>query len=144
LDFVDLLEKAAKATPDRQRRARRTGPDAPSMLVWQRAELAALVQRWPLVFADASGYPAIEARLRSMKQEEGTSKVTLVLGRADGLAAYLAASGGDPAEEDDRLAYADEAAEQGLTMMWPPGRNEPCWCGSDRKYKKCCALGQHA
>ncbi|MGA4539020.1 SEC-C metal-binding domain-containing protein [Uniformispora flossi] len=21
--------------------------------------------------------------------------------------------------------------------MWPP-RNGPCWCGSDRKYKKCC------
>ncbi|MGZ4186892.1 MAG: SEC-C metal-binding domain-containing protein [Solirubrobacteraceae bacterium] len=21
---------------------------------------------------------------------------------------------------------------------WPPGRNEPCWSGSDRKYKKCC------
>jgi len=19
-----------------------------------------------------------------------------------------------------------------------PGRNEPCWCGSARKYKKCC------
>ncbi len=19
----------------------------------------------------------------------------------------------------------------------PPGRNEPCWCGSGRKYKKC-------
>ncbi|MGO9505871.1 MAG: SEC-C metal-binding domain-containing protein, partial [Mycobacterium sp.] len=22
---------------------------------------------------------------------------------------------------------------------WPPGRNQPCWCGSGRKYKKCCA-----
>ena len=21
---------------------------------------------------------------------------------------------------------------------WPPQRNEPCWCGSERKYKKCC------
>ncbi|MEU3308968.1 SEC-C metal-binding domain-containing protein, partial [Nocardiopsis sp. NPDC006832] len=21
---------------------------------------------------------------------------------------------------------------------WPPERNRPCWCGSGRKYKKCC------
>jgi hypothetical protein len=24
----------------------------------------------------------------------------------------------------------------GETIPWPPGRNEPCWCGSQRKYKK--------
>lgn len=24
-------------------------------------------------------------------------------------------------------------------VSWPPGRNEPCWCGSGNKYKKCCA-----
>ncbi|WP_371581244.1 SEC-C metal-binding domain-containing protein [Streptomyces sp. NBC_01314] len=21
---------------------------------------------------------------------------------------------------------------------WPPPRNGPCWCGSEREYKKCC------
>ncbi|WP_371131514.1 SEC-C metal-binding domain-containing protein [Streptomyces sp. Ag109_O5-10] len=21
-------------------------------------------------------------------------------------------------------------------MDWPPARNGPCWCGSERKYKK--------
>lgn len=21
-----------------------------------------------------------------------------------------------------------------------PGRNEPCWCGSGKKYKKCCMV----
>lgn len=21
-----------------------------------------------------------------------------------------------------------------------PGRNEPCWCGSGKKYKKCCQV----
>ncbi|WP_344437186.1 SEC-C metal-binding domain-containing protein [Actinomadura bangladeshensis] len=24
------------------------------------------------------------------------------------------------------------------TLAWPPERNAPCWCGSGRKYKKCC------
>ncbi|MPZ01131.1 MAG: hypothetical protein GEU97_24840 [Actinophytocola sp.] len=23
-------------------------------------------------------------------------------------------------------------------VAWPSGRNDPCWCGTDRKYKKCC------
>ena len=31
-----------------------------------------------------------------------------------------------------------DAAEPGPLLEWPPGRNEPCWCGSRLKYKKCC------
>ncbi len=27
---------------------------------------------------------------------------------------------------------------RGGTREWPPARNEPCWCGSGTKYKKCC------
>lgn len=30
-------------------------------------------------------------------------------------------------------------AGNGDSLPWPPGRNEPCWCGSSRKYKRCCA-----
>jgi hypothetical protein len=26
----------------------------------------------------------------------------------------------------------------GELLVWPPGRNDPCWCGSGAKYKKCC------
>jgi hypothetical protein len=26
----------------------------------------------------------------------------------------------------------------GPLLPWPPGRNDPCWCGSRVKYKKCC------
>ncbi|MEM7154350.1 MAG: SEC-C metal-binding domain-containing protein [Myxococcota bacterium] len=25
-----------------------------------------------------------------------------------------------------------------------PGRNDPCWCGSNNKYKKCCLLRDQA
>lgn len=140
LDFVDTLEKTAETWHDQRSSTHRPRTDKVSMLVWQRAELAALIRRWPQVFAEAIGYAQVEARLRTLAQEKHTSRITLVLGQADGLAEFLAASGGDPAEESDRLAYADKAAEQGLTMPWPPGRNEPCWCGSGRKYKKCCGL----
>lgn len=24
-----------------------------------------------------------------------------------------------------------------IDVPWPPGRNDPCWCGSGRKYKRC-------
>lgn len=34
---------------------------------------------------------------------------------------------------------SDEAdPEPGPRLAWPPGRNDPCWCGSGAKYKKCC------
>jgi uncharacterized protein YecA (UPF0149 family) len=46
--------------------------------------------------------------------------------------------------EDPRRARAGFAAHlarsrPGQLTAWPPGRNQPCWCGSGRKYKKCCA-----
>jgi hypothetical protein len=33
---------------------------------------------------------------------------------------------------------AGTAPEPGPRLPWPPGRNDPCWCGSRAKYKKCC------
>ncbi|MGI8800829.1 MAG: SEC-C metal-binding domain-containing protein [Solirubrobacteraceae bacterium] len=37
-------------------------------------------------------------------------------------------------EPDESDAPASEFRER----AWPRGSNEPCWCGSDRKYKRCC------
>lgn len=133
LKFVRLLEGAAGA-------GRRSASADASMLVWQRAELQRALLRWPSVFsADTRGHhPELERRLHEMADEQGLAKVTLILGSVDGFAAYLDEMGGDPAEEKVRLAYAERAYAQGRHMSWPPGRNEPCWCGSARKYKKCC------
>jgi tetratricopeptide (TPR) repeat protein len=44
----------------------------------------------------------------------------------------------DAAEARARAAY--EVAQEGDAMPWPPGRNDPCWCGSGKKYKKCCGV----
>jgi len=46
----------------------------------------------------------------------------------------------DPATTGARSGYA---ADQARTtdpdlITWPPARNAPCWCGTGRKYKKCC------
>ncbi|MCD2186658.1 SEC-C domain-containing protein [Actinomycetospora soli] len=32
----------------------------------------------------------------------------------------------------------DAVPPPGPELEWPPGRNDPCWCGSGAKYKKCC------
>lgn len=36
-------------------------------------------------------------------------------------------------KEDGRWLYLDGVQNDGK----PRGRNDPCWCGSDKKYKKC-------
>ena len=44
----------------------------------------------------------------------------------------------DEDPEDARAQYAAHRLADDQAIRWPPGRNEPCWCGSQRKYKKCC------
>lgn len=47
----------------------------------------------------------------------------------------------DPATSEARAGYAADQARTHHSdlIAWPPARNSPCWCGSTRKYKKCCA-----
>jgi hypothetical protein len=37
-----------------------------------------------------------------------------------------------------RTEYAVHVEQLRGATSWPPGRNDACWCGSERKYKKCC------
>jgi uncharacterized protein YchJ len=38
----------------------------------------------------------------------------------------------------NHLEKAIVVTEQGFFVLVEPGRNEPCFCGSGKKYKKCC------
>ena len=54
---------------------------------------------------------------------------------------WCAEQGQQPDSADARAEYAAQLAanaDPGV-IPWPRGRNQPCWCGSGRKYKKCCA-----
>ncbi|BBZ40289.1 hypothetical protein MCNS_33520 [Mycobacterium conspicuum] len=55
--------------------------------------------------------------------------------------AWCAERGAPPDDAESRATYAAYMTTQADPdlVVWPPGRNEPCWCGSGRKYKKCCA-----
>ena len=44
----------------------------------------------------------------------------------------------DPAAPGTRAHYSADLARRHETIGWPPTRNQPCWCGSGRKYKQCC------
>ena len=55
------------------------------------------------------------------------------------LLAYAQRTDQDPASRQTRLACTGWLDEQGhSSIVWPPERNAPCWCGSGSKYKKCC------
>jgi uncharacterized protein YecA (UPF0149 family) len=60
--------------------------------------------------------------------------------------AWCEEQGEDP--ERARAQYTAERLRTGEAIAWPPGRNDPCWCGSSSKYKKCCgpagAMPMHA
>ena len=44
----------------------------------------------------------------------------------------------DPRTGRARAQYAAELGRTGQATSWPPGRNDPCWCGSGTTYKRCC------
>lgn len=61
--------------------------------------------------------------------------------RVAAFTAWCAERGQQPDSASARAEYAAHLAAKAdpSVIAWPPARNEPCWCGSGRKYKKCCA-----
>jgi tetratricopeptide (TPR) repeat protein len=59
--------------------------------------------------------------------------------------AWCAENGQRPGSEAraEYAAHLAAIADPGV-IPWPPHRNQPCWCGSGRKYKKCCAAPSDA
>ncbi len=82
---------------------------------------------------------AMQQRLVEMSQV-GLPGLVIAPVRVAPFTAWCAEQGAQP-DSEARATYAAHLAahaEPGI-VSWPPGRNQPCWCGSGRKYKKCCA-----
>lgn len=99
--------------------------------------------RWPSLLddrpADHRAYShATEARIKRIARHAPGNRVHVAALTVDGLQAHAEESGHDPGSGEARSSYAATLLQAGNAVLWPPGRNEPCWCGSDRKYKKCC------
>jgi hypothetical protein len=106
-------------------------------------EFAKAVEAWPGFAEDwrADGHAAyaheLDQRLRAMSAQAPRHPVIVPL-TVEEVTAGAAEHGIDADWAEARARTAYELARQGRAVAWPPGRNDPCWCGSGKKYKKCC------
>ncbi|WP_324715339.1 SEC-C metal-binding domain-containing protein [Carboxydochorda subterranea] len=105
-------------------------------------ELEAALARWPQ-WREVPEKRSYEAHRRAVQnalvrlKELGQSPALAPIA-VDELVEWARREGRDPSRPESVAAYAALISARGMAVPWPPGRNEPCWCGSGRKYKKCC------
>jgi hypothetical protein len=81
----------------------------------------------------------VEQGWRTGADANGMASFHVLPTTVDDLLAYAEDLGLDPRDQQTRVGYLqDRAGEGAVTLSWPPNRNDPCWCDSGRKYKKCC------
>lgn len=120
-----------------------------AVLFWPRAEFDALVLRWPGL-AETYGADWGEHRARVQRglvslSESGEARLAVFDGAVKDLADFLTRHGGDPTDPDVRQDYVEHREQADpVRRLWPPPRNQACWCGSRAKYKKCCLLRSRA
>jgi tetratricopeptide (TPR) repeat protein len=119
----------------------RIAEPADDLLFWPQAEFDRLLAQWPTL---AQPYGATWDEHRARLERElvrlagaGRTGLTLLSGSVAGLVGF-AGRDGEPADPKSRAGYAERLAIGAGQINWPPERNEPCWCGSGNKYKKCC------
>lgn len=133
--------------PDEEDRlAGRANPAYPeathySVAWFPRDQIEAALARWPSLAEDLNDPDAycrmIEARLQDVRSETGRQPSVAPL-RVERFVEFAEENGIDPNSGAARSRFAAELGRTGESVLWPPGRNEPCWCGSGRKYKRCC------
>jgi hypothetical protein len=113
-------EQAVTLWPDFAGSDRVAGPDGPL----PHAQYCRVMQQQFVEFADA-GMPGL----------------VIAPVQVAPFAAWCAEQSQQPDSADARAEYAAHLAATAdpCLIAWPPERNQPCWCGSGRKYKKCCA-----
>ncbi|MEV4754763.1 SEC-C domain-containing protein [Micromonospora sp. NPDC049559] len=124
--------------------AARAGTEAAEsdLLFWSRPEFDRLVAQWPAL-AESYGGTWDEHRARLERElvrlaGAGRTGLSLLPGSVDGLGGYAKGRDGEPTDRKVLAGYAGQLAAGPGQIGWPPERNEPCWCGSGNKYKKCC------
>jgi tetratricopeptide (TPR) repeat protein len=101
------------------------------------------LKTWPSFAEDYEHgpYAAYCARLELLLRDlraQGMARHALTPIALDSYLSWCTERGRDAEQSDSRASYATELVERDAVNPWPPQRNEPCWCGSGRKYKKCC------
>lgn len=117
-------------------------------LAWfPKGEYERAIELWPSIREDwtSISHPeycrSIERELVRFR-ETGTGIRWVAPITIDEYMKWCEQQGRDPEESPSRATYAAEVVRTGTARSWPPGRNDPCWCGSMVKYKRCCAALQ--
>lgn len=108
-------------------------------------EFPTALEQWPQLENDwgAHGHRDYSARLERHLRDlaEHTQGPTWIAPiHLGGFQRWCTRHDRDPATPDTRAEYAADQARTNPAALisWPPERNQPCWCHSGRKYKKCC------
>ena len=130
---------------DRDRDAQTIRPQRASVgLAWfPDGQYQRALETWPSFAEDYEHgpYAAYSARLELLLRTlraQGIAQLALTPITIDSYLAWCTEHDEDPEQSDTRANYATELLEHDTMRPWPPERNQPCWCGSNRKYKKCC------
>ncbi|MGI5144643.1 SEC-C domain-containing protein [Streptomyces sp. CA-106110] len=124
------------------RRAALLKPRMTCALFWPEPEFTELLARWP-VLEDAYGADHHD-HIRRVEEillrlsEEGEPHLGIAQGSVNDFEEFIHNEALSPQDAGTRAEYAADLAARGQAHTWPPPRNSPCWCGSVRKYKKCC------
>lgn len=101
------------------------------------------IERWPDLLDDRAADPLeyshqMEGIFKQYQRYVPGGSLHVAPMTVDGVVADAAERDEDPGSGDGRARYAAALLSLGHAAPWPPGRNEPCWCRSGRKYKQCC------
>lgn len=141
----DEHDLAADALLGEIEAAERGGPiqEAPPQLLFvAMGDLPEAARRWPDDYPDGSDAAEVAAfyadlegvwRAHHADYQQAFQLQPLSFAVADEYDVDLAA---DAIEAPDEFWQA--LADTTPSITWPPGRNDACWCGSGRKYKRCC------
>jgi tetratricopeptide (TPR) repeat protein len=129
------------------RRSNRGGEIAVAFAWFPAGEYERAIERWPSLAEDWAGVPHAEYCARmdghvKFMRAHGIAVRAISPIVVDEFIAWCDEHTEDP--EHARAPYAAHQLAHGQAIPWPPGRNAPCWCGSQRKYKKCCGPARAA
>ncbi|MEV6890916.1 SEC-C domain-containing protein [Kribbella sp. NPDC051137] len=117
--------------------------DGAVVLFLPQPEYDEALRSWPDLAADHGATwdehrATTEQELR-MRAEHSAGGLGVIPGTADALAEFARTAGSEQINAATIQAHRDSLVDSGIAPIpWPPGRNDPCWCGSESKYKKCC------
>jgi hypothetical protein len=103
---------------------------------WNRVEFDEAGVSWPSRITPSSVaayYREVEDMLREYDEHVIIELITFE--------AFMDRVMGHRTGSGDDLPPGGLDSGEAVEVRWPPGRNQLCWCGSEKKYKRCCGVG---